>query len=101
MCYQEDFMFMGGKAFAFYFPVVEKYLRSNAVHVSPTRIGGVLVEWADAEAGHEVEISPDQSFSFLHVNKATGHTETRKLNPVAQAVVHPGLLNELCQLFAA
>ena len=26
--YQEDFMFMGGKAFAFYFPVVERYLWS-------------------------------------------------------------------------
>ena len=26
--YQEDFMFMGGKAFAYYFPVVEDYLRS-------------------------------------------------------------------------
>ncbi|MBL8820867.1 MAG: hypothetical protein JNL96_20010 [Planctomycetaceae bacterium] len=26
--YQEDFMFMGGKAFAFYFPVVEAYLRN-------------------------------------------------------------------------
>src|SRR5437016_1967456 len=25
--YQEDFMFMGGKAFAFYFPVVEQHLR--------------------------------------------------------------------------
>ena len=25
--YQEDFMFMGGKAFAFYFPVIEDYLR--------------------------------------------------------------------------
>jgi len=25
--YQEDFMFMGGKAFAFYFPVVEDHLR--------------------------------------------------------------------------
>lgn len=25
--YQEAFMFMGGKAFAFYFPVVESYLR--------------------------------------------------------------------------
>lgn len=25
--YQEDFMFMGGKAFAFYFPVLEAYLR--------------------------------------------------------------------------
>jgi hypothetical protein len=26
--YQEDFMFMGGIAFAYYFPVVEKYLRT-------------------------------------------------------------------------
>lgn len=26
--YQEDFMFMGGKAFAFYFPVIEDYLRN-------------------------------------------------------------------------
>jgi len=26
-CYQEDFMFMGGKAFAYYFPVVESYFR--------------------------------------------------------------------------
>jgi len=27
MVYQEDFMFMGGKAFAYYFPVVEDYLQ--------------------------------------------------------------------------
>jgi hypothetical protein len=25
--YQEDFMFMGGRAFAFYYPVIEDYLR--------------------------------------------------------------------------
>jgi hypothetical protein len=25
LCYQEDFMFMGARAFQFYFPVVEKY----------------------------------------------------------------------------
>ena len=25
-CYQEDFMCMGGRAFAFYFPVIESYL---------------------------------------------------------------------------
>ena len=28
MFYQEDFMFMGGKAFAYYFPVIEDYLKS-------------------------------------------------------------------------
>jgi hypothetical protein len=27
--YQEDFMFMGGKAFAFYFSVIEDYLRQT------------------------------------------------------------------------
>jgi len=27
--YQEDFMFMGGKAFAFYFPVVDRFLRQT------------------------------------------------------------------------
>jgi hypothetical protein len=72
---------------------------SNSLHVSPTRTRGVLVEWEDAAAEHEVEISPDRSFSFLHVNKATGHTETRKLSPGAHAVVHPGLLHEHCSTF--
>ncbi len=27
LCYQEDFMFMGGAAFAYYFPVIDRYLR--------------------------------------------------------------------------
>jgi hypothetical protein len=27
--YQEDFMFMGGKAFAFYYPVIEQFLRET------------------------------------------------------------------------
>ncbi|HVA48503.1 MAG TPA: hypothetical protein VNH11_19215 [Pirellulales bacterium] len=74
---------------------------ADSLHVSPTRTGGVLVEWEDAEVEHEVEISPDQSFAFLHLNKSTGHAETRKLSPGARAVVHPGLLHELCQLLAA
>ena len=26
--YQEDFMFMGGKAFAYYYPIIEEYLKS-------------------------------------------------------------------------
>jgi hypothetical protein len=32
--YQEDFMFMGGIAFAYYFPVVDKYIR-NAPDTEP------------------------------------------------------------------
>lgn len=60
-------------------------IEANGLHVSPTRTGGVLVEWEDSAAEHEVEISPDQSFSFLHLNKATGHRETCKLTPAASA----------------
>jgi hypothetical protein len=71
------------------------------LHVSPTRIGGILVEWEDGLMEHEVEINPDQSFGFLHRNKTTGHIDTRKLSPGPQAVVHPGLLQELCHLLAA
>jgi hypothetical protein len=86
--------------------LIEIVLRTRAAapeapHVSPTRTGGILIEWEAAELQHEVEISPDQSFAFLHFNKATGHTETRKLSPGDRAVVHPGLLHELCQLLAA
>jgi hypothetical protein len=73
----------------------------GVVHVSPTRTGGVLVEWEDAIMQHEVEINSDQSFAFLHLNKVTGHIDTRKLSPTPQAVVHPGLLQEICQLLAA
>jgi hypothetical protein len=71
------------------------------LHVNPTRTGGILIEWEDAAMQHEVELSPDQSFSFLHLNKATGNIETRKLSPGPRAVVHPGLLRELSQLLAA
>jgi hypothetical protein len=71
------------------------------VHVSPTRIGGVLIQWEDGIMQHEVEINPDQSFAFLHLNTATGHIETRKFSPGDRAVVHPGLLKELRQLLAA
>lgn len=38
--YQEDFMFMGGAAFAYYFPVIERYIRESQV---------------DAEFGIDVE----------------------------------------------
>jgi hypothetical protein len=35
------------------------------IHVSPTRVGGVLVEWDDAAMEHEVQIDPDFCLSFL------------------------------------
>jgi hypothetical protein len=86
--------------------LIEALLRKHpdaptVLHVSPTRIGGVLIEWEDDAMQHEVEIDPDQSFSFLHRNKATGHIETRKFLPDTRAVVHPGFLHELRQLLAA
>jgi hypothetical protein len=74
---------------------------SDIFHVSPTRIGGVLIEWEDPSMQHEVEINPDRSIGFLHLNKSTGYIETRKFSPGTLAVVHPGLLQELRQLFAA
>ncbi len=30
--YQEDFMFMGGAAFSYYFPVIERYVRESHAH---------------------------------------------------------------------
>ena len=33
--YQEDFMFMGGRAFAFYFPVLDRYLQTYRVGEGP------------------------------------------------------------------
>jgi len=65
-------------------------------HVSPTRIGGVLVEWEGDRVDHEMELSPDGSIGFLHHDKTTGAIATRKYS----AVVEPGLLQEL-RLLAA
>jgi hypothetical protein len=54
-------------------------VRSSApcvMNVAPTRTGGILVEWADAATQHEVEFNTDGSFSFLHLNTATGQIST-------------------------
>ena len=48
---------------------------SCVLHVSPTRNGGVLIEWEDRAMQHEVEISSDRSIGFLHLDKATGQIE--------------------------
>jgi hypothetical protein len=71
------------------------------VHVSPTRVGGVLIEWEHGSMQHEVEIHPDGSIGFLHLNRSTGHVETRKFVASLPAVVHPGFLQELRHLLAA
>lgn len=71
------------------------------VHVAPTRIGGVLLEWEDGVREHEVEINPDGSISFLHTTKATQEMETRNFAPGTRTVLTAGLLQELRQLIAA
>jgi hypothetical protein len=73
----------------------------EGLHVSPTRIGGVLIDWEDHLRQHEIEINPDRSIGFLHVNKTTGQIETRRFSPAGPEVVHPGFLQELRQLLAA
>ena len=75
--------------------------REAAQYVSPTRIGGVLIEWEDERHEHEVELSPDGSIGFLHLDKATRKIETREFAPGAPAVFTPDLLAELQHLLAA
>jgi hypothetical protein len=73
----------------------------GALHVSPTRVGGVLIDWEDNTRQHEIELDPDGSINFLHLNKPTGQIETRKFIPATRGVVQLGLLQELCQSIAA
>ncbi len=73
----------------------------HVLHVTPTRVGSILIEWEDPRMQHEIEINPDRSIGFLHLNMSTGYIETRKFSPGTLAVVHPGLLQELRQLLAA
>jgi hypothetical protein len=48
------------------------------LYVNPTRIGGILIDWEDHLRQHEIEINPDRSISFLHVDKGTGQIETQR-----------------------
>ena len=51
------------------------------LHVSPTRVGGVLIEWEDAAMDHEVELNDEGSISFLHHDKGTGKVEFVRRGP--------------------
>jgi hypothetical protein len=62
------------------------------LQVSPTRVGGVLIEWEDAAQQHEVDINPDGSVGFLHLNKTTGQVATRMFSPETTAVVSQGVV---------
>jgi hypothetical protein len=75
-----------------------KPANGQVLHVSPTRTGGVLIEWEDPVRQHEVQISSDRSIGFLHLDKATGQIETRQFSA---GPLPPGLLQELRLLLAA
>jgi hypothetical protein len=63
---------------------------ASTLHVSPTRVGGVLLEWDDPTMEHEVEINPDLGLRFLHLHKVTGQITTRRFEPGAPTAVDPG-----------
>jgi len=81
-------------------PMLQQRQADCVLHVSPTRVGGVLIEWQNGLIEHEVDLSPDGSIGFLHRHSATGQIETRRFAPEA-AVVQAGFLHELRQLLAA
>src|SRR5438445_3737285 len=76
-------------------------IAAHVLHVSPTRVGGILIDWEDDSVEHEVELNPDRSIGFLHRTKATGQIETRKFVPATHTVVHPGFLQALRHLPAS
>ena len=93
--------------------MLQKSSPSSALHASPTRTGGVLLEWEDLSRQHEIEILPDGSISFLHLEKETGAIQAQKFSPgnplapcetgaiSAPLVIPPGFLRELQQSLAA
>lgn len=84
--------------------LIECLLRRNhadpVMHVSPTRAGGVLLEWQAGPVEHEIEIGADGSVGFLHRHASTGAIHTRRFAP-EPGVVQAGFLQELRQLLAA
>jgi hypothetical protein len=63
-------------------------------YVAPGRDGGVLIEWDDANSEHELEINPDGSLGFLHIEKLTQEMTKRTYRPGKFATPN-GLLSEL------
>src|SRR5437588_12870474 len=51
--------------------LIDAMLRKSSepcvLHVSPTRVGGILIDWEDRAMQHEVELNPDSSIGFLHL----------------------------------
>ncbi|MBY0523751.1 MAG: hypothetical protein K2R98_10155 [Gemmataceae bacterium] len=80
--------------------MLQQQKAGSILHVSPTRTGGVLIEWQNRLLEHEVEISSDGAIGFLHRHSATGQINTRHFAP-QPGVVQAGFLQELRQSLAA
>ncbi len=73
---------------------------TDDIRVHPGRAGGVQVSWEDARAEHELDIEPDGTWDFLHIDRTTGKMTERKFAPTTQ-LIHPGVLEEIRKLAAA
>ena len=71
----------------------------GTLHVSPTRLGGVLIEWEDAHKEHEVELCPNGSIGFLHLAKQTRQITTREFAPGAASLDARAVRRKLAMLF--
>jgi hypothetical protein len=63
--YQEDFMFMGGAAFAYYFPVIERYIRESHAYVNP-----------------EIDVEIDVEAMWILALCIKNHIEDSQVNPL-------------------
>jgi len=73
---------------------------SDDIGVYPGRAGGVQVSWEDPKTRHELDIEPDGTWDFLHIDKETEEMTQRTFKPTKQ-MIHPGVLKELRELVAA
>lgn len=91
------------KDFVEFFQVMEKVTDQNFnLHVMPTRVGGVQLEWQDATQEHELEIDTDGSIELLHVDRVTGAmTEEKFFPPTERMPVPAGLLPRLARCGSA
>ncbi|MGV3531741.1 MAG: hypothetical protein ACO1QR_05175 [Chthoniobacteraceae bacterium] len=87
--YQEDFMFMGCRAFEYYFPVIDRYLREttrgedDAGDCEASILGTAVAaqfEWNDAvlSPGFVQEINALQEFVVLHVDRYAATSKERR-----------------------
>lgn len=85
--YQEDFMFMGGRAFAFYFPVLDTFLREfrlgqHADDSSATMIGScVAAQFGWPTASH---LAPIHSAIRSLADYVCSHTDSLAADPDEQ-----------------